>query len=66
MKYPLTYLADNRVIQDWVKLPTKDEMDLWRKQNTSTWKCKQKTFITSAAWDRKISITKYINNADVK
>ena len=26
------------VIQDWVQLPTKTEMDLWRDENTPGWR----------------------------
>jgi hypothetical protein len=57
MKYPLTYLANNNIIHDWVQLPTKDEMDLWRKENTPVWKCKQKLIITSKIWETKKTFT---------
>jgi hypothetical protein len=57
MKYPLTYLANNNIIHDWVQLPKKDEMDLWRKENTPVWKCKQKLIITSKTWEIQKTFT---------
>ncbi len=49
MKYPLTYLASNYMVQDWVKLPTYEE----RKK----WNCKQKLIITSKIWEIKKTST---------
>ena len=54
----LTYLSKNRIIYDWVQLPTKDEMDLWRKENTPIWKCKQKLIVTSKTWENENSVVR--------
>ena len=34
----LRYNISNCEIQDWVQLPRKEEMDLWRDENTPTWR----------------------------
>ncbi len=53
MKYPLTYLASNYMVQDWVKLPTYEE------RKKKKWKCKQNLIITSKEWEnKKISTAK--------
>ena len=46
-EYAQRFLAP---MQDWVQLPTKVEMDMWRKKNEPGFK--QLTF-TSATWDVK-------------
>lgn len=44
----------NIQIQDWVQLPTKTEMDSYRKQNARThFVCKQKLIVTSKTWENK-------------
>lgn len=48
----LLHLANNHIIQDWVKLPTPQEMDLFRKKELE-FKCKQKLIITSKTWENK-------------
>lgn len=48
----LLHLANNYIIQDWVKLPTPQEMDLFRKKELK-FKCKQKLIITSKTWENK-------------
>ena len=48
----LLHLANNYIIQDWVKLPTPQEMDLFRKKELK-FKRKQKLIITSKIWENK-------------
>ena len=48
----LLHLANNYIIQDLVKLPTPQEMDLFRKKELK-FKCKQKLIITSKTWENK-------------
>ena len=48
----LLHLANNHLVQDWVKLPTPQEMDLFRKKELK-FKCKQKLIITSKIWENK-------------
>jgi murein endopeptidase len=44
----------NILVQDWVQLPTKEEMDSYRKQNAGThFVCKQKLIVTSKTWQNK-------------
>ena len=38
----LRYKLLNAEINDWVQLPTKDEMDAWRDENTPNWRKKYK------------------------
>ena len=48
----LLHLANNHLVQDWVKLPTPQEMDLFRKKELK-FKRKQKLIITSKIWENK-------------
>lgn len=55
----LIYDAKNHIIQDWVQLPTKAEMDVWREKFESGWKPKKtEIIVTSANWNKSVKLEK--------
>ena len=52
----LRYRILNYEIQDWVKLPTKPEMDAWRDKNTPGWKNKKYNVVTEVVVTPTIEI----------
>ena len=57
----LLYLANNHLVQDWVKLPTPQEMDLHRKKELK-FKYKKILVITSKTWENNIIKSKKIED----
>lgn len=57
----LLYLANNHLVQDWVKLPTPQEMDLYRKKELK-FKYKKILVITSKTWENNIIKSKKIED----
>lgn len=57
----LLYLANNHLVQDWVKLPTPREMDLFRKKELK-FKYKKILVITSKTWENNIIKSKKIED----
>jgi hypothetical protein len=50
----IAFIQSAQYITDWVQLPTKEEMDSYRKQNAGThFVCKQKLIVTSKTWENK-------------
>ena len=49
-EYAQRFLAP---MQDWVQLPTKVEMDIWRKKNENKFQCKQRIIVTSKTWEKE-------------
>ena len=50
----ITFINSAEYITDWVQLPTKEEMDSYRKQDAEThFVCKQKLIVTSKTWQNK-------------
>ena len=42
-------------VQDWVQLPTKVEMDIFREElkNENKFHCKQRVIVTSKTWEKE-------------
>ena len=50
----IAFIQSAQYITDWVQLPTKTEMDSYRKQDAGThFVCKQKLTVTSKTWENK-------------
>ncbi len=55
----IIYDAKNHIIQDWVQLPTKVEMDAWREKFEKGYEpSKTKITVTSANWNKSIKLEK--------
>jgi hypothetical protein len=55
----IRYRLLNCEIQDWVQLPTKPEMDVWRDENTPGWRNKFRVVTTIIVTPTKEQIYEY-------
>jgi len=49
----IAFVQSAQYITDWVQLPTKVEMDIWRKKNENKFQCKQRIIVTSKTWEKE-------------